>query len=110
MTCLLILLNDPPYGCSPQKVHAAPQAAVVSGTLGRAILCLLVDWKSRPVGRPHLPKDIQALILQMATENPTWAQEHRQTLDAARNGAALNAGRPKTCPPNLATASQFGSR
>ena len=33
-------------------------------------------WKSRPVGRPHLPKDIQALILQLATENPTWGQEH----------------------------------
>jgi hypothetical protein len=27
-------------------------------------------WKSRPVGRPRLPKDIQALIRQMATENP----------------------------------------
>jgi putative transposase len=33
-------------------------------------------WKSRPVGRPRLPKDIQALIRQMATENPTWGQEH----------------------------------
>jgi transposase InsO family protein len=28
------------------------------------------------VGRPRLPKDIQALICQMATENPTWGQEH----------------------------------
>src|SRR6202521_3599906 len=33
-------------------------------------------WKSRSVGRPLLPKDIQALIRQMATENPTWGQEH----------------------------------
>jgi putative transposase len=33
-------------------------------------------WKSKPVGRPRLPKDIQALICQMATENPTWGQEH----------------------------------
>jgi putative transposase len=33
-------------------------------------------WKSRPVGRPRLPKDIQALICQMATENPTWGEEH----------------------------------
>jgi homeodomain-containing protein len=33
-------------------------------------------WKSRPVGRPRLPKDIQALIRQMAAENPTWGQEH----------------------------------
>ena len=33
-------------------------------------------WKSRPMGRPGLPKDIQALIHQMASENPTWGQEH----------------------------------
>src|SRR6202163_1162623 len=32
-------------------------------------------WKSRPTGRPHLPKDIQALIRQMATENPTWGEQ-----------------------------------
>jgi len=33
-------------------------------------------WKSRPTGRPRLPKDLQALILQIAHENPTWGQEH----------------------------------
>jgi len=33
-------------------------------------------WKSRPVGRPSLPKDIQALIRQMARENPSWGEEH----------------------------------
>jgi len=33
-------------------------------------------WKSQPVGRPRLPKDIQSLIRQMAAENPTWGQEH----------------------------------
>jgi hypothetical protein len=33
-------------------------------------------WKSRPVGRPRLPKDIQALIRLMATENPTWGEGH----------------------------------
>ena len=32
-------------------------------------------WKSRPVGRPHLPKDLQALIRQMAAENPSWGEE-----------------------------------
>jgi transposase InsO family protein len=33
-------------------------------------------WKSRPAGRPRLPKDLSALILQMAKENPTWGQKH----------------------------------
>jgi len=33
-------------------------------------------WKSRPTGRPCLPKDIQGLIRQMATENPTWGEQH----------------------------------
>ena len=32
-------------------------------------------WKSRPLGRPRLPKDLQALIRQMAAENLTWGQE-----------------------------------
>jgi hypothetical protein len=31
-------------------------------------------WKSRP-GRPRIPLDLQALIRQMAHENPTWGQE-----------------------------------
>src|SRR6202790_3394837 len=37
---------------------------------------LFWQWKSRPVGRPRLPKDTQALIRQMPTENPTWGEEH----------------------------------
>jgi transposase InsO family protein len=32
-------------------------------------------WKSRPVGRPSLPKDLQTLVRQMAAENLTWGQE-----------------------------------
>jgi len=31
-------------------------------------------WKSR-VGRPRIPAELQALIRQMAHENPTWGQE-----------------------------------
>jgi putative transposase len=31
-------------------------------------------WKSR-LGRPILPKDVQALLRRMALENPTWGQE-----------------------------------
>jgi len=36
---------------------------------------LLWRWKSRPVGRPPIPEDLQELILRMAEENPTWGQE-----------------------------------
>jgi hypothetical protein len=32
-------------------------------------------WKSRPVGRPRLPKDLHRLIREMAAENPTWGEE-----------------------------------
>jgi transposase InsO family protein len=31
-------------------------------------------WKSRPVGRPCLPKDLRQLIREMAAENPTWGE------------------------------------
>jgi transposase InsO family protein len=31
-------------------------------------------WKSRP-GRPRIPAELQALIRQMAHDNPTWGQE-----------------------------------
>ena len=37
---------------------------------------LFWGWKSLPVGRPSLPKDIQVLIRQMARENPSWGEEH----------------------------------
>src|SRR6516162_11534404 len=36
---------------------------------------LLWRWKSRPVGRPRIPKDLRRLIQEMATENPTWGEE-----------------------------------
>src|SRR5215471_21394069 len=32
-------------------------------------------WKSRPVGRPQLPKNLRRLIREMAAENPTWGEE-----------------------------------
>src|SRR6516165_4487165 len=32
-------------------------------------------WKSRPVGRPQIPKDLRRLIREMAAENPTWGEE-----------------------------------
>src|SRR5215831_7893047 len=35
---------------------------------------LLWRWKSRPIGRPRIPKDLRQLILAMARDNPTWGQ------------------------------------
>jgi transposase InsO family protein len=32
-------------------------------------------WKSKTAGRPRLPKNLQALIREMAADNPTWGQE-----------------------------------
>jgi len=36
---------------------------------------LLWRWKSRPVGRPRLSKNLRQLIREMAAENPTWGEE-----------------------------------
>jgi len=36
---------------------------------------LLWRWKSRPVGRPRLSRDLQELIRRMAAENLTWGEE-----------------------------------
>ena len=38
-------------------------------------LRLFWRWKSKPVGRPALPKNLQELIRKMAAENPTWGEE-----------------------------------
>jgi hypothetical protein len=39
---------------------------------------LLWRWKSRPIGRPRIPKDLRQVILTMARDNPTWGSSpHR---------------------------------
>jgi len=35
---------------------------------------LLWRLKSRPIGRPRIPRDLRQLILAMARDNPTWGQ------------------------------------
>src|SRR5215472_12483375 len=38
-------------------------------------LPLFWRWRSKPTGRPRLPKPLRQLIREMATQNPTWGQE-----------------------------------
>ena len=56
----------------------APAIAIVqSSTIVRwhpAGFRLFWRWKSRPIGRPPLPKNLQTLILTMAGENPSWGE------------------------------------
>src|SRR5215467_6081334 len=35
---------------------------------------LFWKWKSRPRGRPRVPAQLRKLIVEMATNNPTWAR------------------------------------
>ena len=32
-------------------------------------------WKSKPTGRPRLPKDLRQMIREMAADNVTWGEE-----------------------------------
>src|SRR3989441_3832488 len=36
---------------------------------------LFWKWKSRPRGRPRIPRDLRMLIAEMAVNNPTWGEE-----------------------------------
>ena len=36
---------------------------------------LFWKWKSRASGRPRVPADVRRLIVEMATNNPTWGEE-----------------------------------
>ena len=40
---------------------------------------LFWKWKSRPRGRPGVASDVRALIVEMATNNPTWGEERIAT-------------------------------
>ena len=36
---------------------------------------LFWKWKSKPRGRPQVPRGVRKLIAAMANENPTWGEE-----------------------------------
>jgi putative transposase len=38
-------------------------------------LRLFWRWKSKPTGRPRLPKDLRQLIREVAADNPIWGEE-----------------------------------
>ena len=61
-------------------------------------------WKSKPVGRPRLPKDLRELIRRMAAENRTWGEERIAnelklklgiSVSPRTVGKYLNDGRPQ---------------
>ena len=81
---------------------------------------LLWKWKSRPRGRPRIPADLRKLIVEMATNNPTWGEEriadelllkigifptHRPTLHAQ---AAPAASRPEATLDDVCAQSRQG--
>jgi putative transposase len=56
--------------------------------------------KSKPVGRPALPKNLQQLIRRMAAENPTWGEEHIANELKLKLGIRVS---PRTVPKYLAS-------
>lgn len=66
----------------------------------RAGFKLLWRWKSRPVGRPPIPEDLQRLILRMAEENPTWGQERIASELLLKTGIRLSARTVAKYMPN----------
>lgn len=58
-----------------QRARGGREAGYVDPIASRRFR-LFWRWKSKPVGRPALPKNIQELIRKMAAENPTWGEEH----------------------------------
>ncbi len=59
-------------------------------------------WKSKPTGRPCLPKDLRQLIREMAADNPIWGEERianelklkLSNWHSSRSGTALADLRP----------------
>ncbi len=68
-------------GKSPVEVKSAALDALVNvkpNTLirwHRKGFRLFWRWKSKPTGRPRLPKNLRQLIREMAAENLTWGEE-----------------------------------
>ena len=60
-------------------------------------------WKSRPSGRPALPKNIRILIRKMDQENPTWRPDHH-SLPLARISVRI------APPTSVRQANTSGSR
>jgi putative transposase len=51
-------------------------------------------WKSKPSGRPRLPRDLRQLIRQMAVANPIWGEERIANELKLKLGIRVS---PRTC-------------
>src|SRR5436190_19875560 len=57
---------------------------------------LFRHWKSKPMGRPRLPKNFRRLIRQMAVENATWGRRtYRQRTKAETRDSSVPTQRGK---------------
>ena len=65
-------------------------------------------WKSKPAGRPRLPKDLRELIRRMAAENQTWGEERIANELKLKLGISFAAHRRQVSPRH-ASAAQPGS-
>src|SRR5262244_1532363 len=57
-------------------------------------------WKSRPRGRPRVAADLQKLIVEMATNNPTWGEERIADELLLKIGVQISPPTVRTLFPN----------
>jgi hypothetical protein len=60
-------------------------------------------WKSKPTGRPRLPKDLRQLIREMAAENPTWGEERIVNELKLKLGIRVAKDKCATCRSNASS-------
>jgi hypothetical protein len=71
-TCLVLALLFQLFASGEALVIVKPKTLVRWQWKG---FRLFWRWKSRPRGRPRLPADLRALIVEMARSNPVWGEE-----------------------------------
>src|SRR5215469_3208934 len=71
-TRLVMVILGRMFSCRDAMVNVQPNTFLRWHRKG---FRLFWRWKSRPMGRPRIPKDLRRLIREMAAEDPTWGEE-----------------------------------